>query len=182
MKLIGYGAAFALAISAVVSAQQPTYPSQDRPQTGMKDVTLTGCVVKGDGGYVLSNATRSPAGSPAGTSGTMPSQPGASSGAMKGQTYYSLGNDAQLAGHAGEVVEIVGVIEGDVPPEEIAIKPAPDGVNLELTVDGKKVAFLIPTASGAVGTSGSMTPADSKNVKVSNVDVKSVKTVADNCK
>jgi hypothetical protein len=202
MKLIGCGVAFALAISTVAIAQQGTAQSKAQKSGEGKQVNLTGCVVKGDNGYVLTRATNTGSGAmgsgatgsgAAGAGATGSGAMGAGSRGAGGHTYYALGNDAAVAQHAGERVEIVAEIASDVPPDQIAIRRVPEGMALEFGVGPEKIAVVVPdtpvgTSGAATGTSGStgtmkpMTDREKRDVHVKNVDVKSVKQVAGDCK
>ena len=57
MKQMGFAATIALGLTAVtLSAASQVAAAPARQAPGDKeDVTITGCVVKGDGGYVLTN-------------------------------------------------------------------------------------------------------------------------------
>ena len=54
MKLYGITAGLALTMSAALVAQAPVVP-QAAGEMVEREITLTGCVVKGDSGYVLAN-------------------------------------------------------------------------------------------------------------------------------
>jgi hypothetical protein len=118
---------------------------------------------------------------------------GAGSRGAGGHTYYALGNDAAVAQHAGERVEIVAEIAGDVPPDQIAIRRVPEGMALEFGAGPDRIAVVVPdtpvgtsgTATGTSGSTGTMKPMsdrEKRDVHVKNVDVKSVKQVAGDCK
>ncbi|OFW11358.1 MAG: hypothetical protein A3H96_18915 [Acidobacteria bacterium RIFCSPLOWO2_02_FULL_67_36] len=134
MKLIGYGAALALVISAAVSAQQAPTVSAFGDD---KDITLTGCVVKGDGGYVLANVTEPPnfgvMAQPAGTSGSVAAT---ASAAIAARTLYWLHDDKDLDEHAGQRVEVTGKFTGDVDKGEIAVEREGGLVEIEFKAEG----------------------------------------------
>src|SRR5262245_59150126 len=95
--------AMAMALHATSATSQsvataPPQPSKD----DKKDVTITGCVVKGDGGYVLTNVAQETAAA-AVAAGT-PSSPQPEGTIMPGRVLYWLEDDDELREHAGQKV------------------------------------------------------------------------------
>lgn len=183
MKLIGLGAALALGVSASLTAQQP---ASGHPAHEDQRVTLTGCVVKADDGYVLTNAVQLPA--TAGTAGAVepPVTQPARSAPPVGRVFYWLEEDDDLEGRAGHRVEISGEID-DIDPGTISVEREEGMIELEFKVDGdKKVTVKLPDtpAAGApVGTSGIVATDRERDydVKVKKIDVKSVRMIASTC-
>src|SRR5829696_2915617 len=104
MKRMSLVAAIALtagltAISATAQSVATATPQQDK-----KDVIITGCVVKGDGGYVLSDVL--PENSAAAAVAGTPSTPQPAGTVMPGRVLYWLHDDEDLADHAGQKVEV----------------------------------------------------------------------------
>lgn len=177
MQRISFSAVVAgfLAISAVVAAQQPPAGMQD---TGKKDVTITGCVVKGDGGYLLTNVAETPSfpEAPAPTTGVAPVMPSA------GSVVYWMSDEDKLKGHEGHRVQVSGELKGDVDKAEVEIQRKDGGIQVEAKADGKKVTALLPESSAAVGTAGAVGDKKTEiNYLVRKFDVDSVKMIAATC-
>jgi hypothetical protein len=163
-----------LVVSAVgVSAQQATTPVVPEGT----EMTLTGCVVKGDGGYVLSTGGQSLSvqtmGTTAGTKGT----PTAASitkasrdAAPAARIFYWLQNDDAIKDFAGQVVELKGKTTGDLSRGEVEVEIEQGMVELEFKVDGRQVVVKVPSAeanTAAAGTSGMVTSAPVGTTKTS---------------
>ena len=173
MKLIGMGAAMALAMSASLAAQQaPAHGDHDD-----KKVTLTGCVVKGNGGYMLTNT------SAAGMHASHGAHTTAASPEIAGRTFYYLDDDDDLEKHAGKRVEVEGELEGDVEKGTISVERENGMIELEFKVDGdKKVTVKVPELPAAVGTSGAVTDREQDHhFLVKKLEVEKVKVLADSC-
>ena len=100
MKQMGFltAAVFALAFSGVAGAQTATGATA-RPAGG-DDVTLTGCVVKGEGGYVLTNiATETATAAVTGTTAEMARKNRDAGIAGPAQVIYWLKDDEELEAH-----------------------------------------------------------------------------------
>ena len=201
MKQIRYicaAAALAFGLSTAVAAQQTAAVGAAPVPTGDdQEVTLTGCVIKGEGGYVLSTIgegiTVQSSRTTVGTSGTTTTTTTTTTPATPaipppGQRFiYWLDDDGEeLENHAGRRVEVIGEIEGDVEDGEIEIERADNMIELEIEAKGEKITVKLPdtppATDTAVGTSGRVTdePRDIP-FKVRKFDVKSVKVVAGSC-
>jgi hypothetical protein len=178
MKLFVSGAALAaLLVSGTLAAQTPVVP-QRAGDAAERVITLTGCVVKGDDGYVLSDATEQ---MPRGT--TTPAYERSAPDPLSSRLLYWLDDDDELEEHAGKRVEVSGKAKGRLEKGEIEVDRKDAGVELEFEADGKKVKVLVPNTDVAVGTDGALRNVrDEYNVVVLKVDVKSVKRVADACR
>ena len=173
MKLM-FGVALAATISAALAAQAPVVP-QSAGDAAQRHITLTGCVVKGDSGYVLADATEQVRSEGMGYDRTAPDP-------FRSRTLYWLNDDDDLKGHTGQLVEVSGKTKGRLQKGEIEVDRKKDGVELEFKADGKKVKVMVPDADVAVGTSGLVPNKDNDyNIVVLSVDVKSVKKIADTC-
>ncbi|MBI2222441.1 MAG: hypothetical protein HYU53_14695 [Acidobacteria bacterium] len=163
---------------------------------GDEDITVTGCLVAGNGdgkGFLLTNvlpasidmSTRAAQGQQ--TSGTSGTLPGAST-----VIYWldDLEDDDSLADYAGRRVEVRGEVEGDIDRGGMEIERDGDWVEIEITSDGRKVETRLPWASvmpndgKAVGTSGTLKEGQEieLNINVRKIDVKDVRVVAGSCR
>jgi hypothetical protein len=196
LRNIGAAGTLALALGSVVAAQSAAV-GVSPVRTDDKELTLIGCVVKGDGGYVLSGvgqgftieSTRTTVGTTGTTTTTTTTT--TSSGtpvipSAERRVIYWLDDDDDLEDHAGRRVEVRGKIEGDIDAGEIEIERENNMIELEIKAKGEKVTIKLPdtpaTNAAAVGTSGMVTdrPQDVPFV-VRKLDVKSVKRLADSC-
>ncbi|HJR59057.1 MAG TPA: hypothetical protein VJ813_06665 [Vicinamibacterales bacterium] len=190
-------AALALGLGSGVAAQQAAVGGQPVPTGDDKEVTLTGCVVKGDGGYVLSTVgegvTVQSSRTTVGTSGattttttttTTPATPVIP--APEQRFLYWLDDGDELEKHAGHRVEVTGEIEGEIERGEIEVERENNMIELEIKAKGEKITVKLPDTpaanNAAVGTSGIVTD-EPKDIpfKVRKFDVKSVKVVAGAC-
>lgn len=181
MKLMGIGTAAVLALAiAPLAAQQPR---TGHPHHEDQRVTLTGCVVKADDGYLLTNVAPPPdAARPVGTTGAADSAP-----AFTGRIFYWLEEDDDLEGHAGHRIEVIGEIE-DIDDGTVSIEREEGMIELEFKVEGdKKVTVKLPDTPEAAartpaGTRGAVTDRERDHeVKVKKVDVKSVRMISERC-
>ena len=185
MKQMGLvaAAAFALALSAVAAAMQTAAGSTARPAGG-DEVTLTGCVVKGEGGYVLTNIAEPAAtAAAAGTTAEMARKNREAGIAGPAQVIYWLKDDEELEAHAGHKVEVRGELEGDIEKGMISVEREQGMVELEFKVDDeKKITVKLPPGNAPVGTAGAV---GDKEVDVPyvvrKIDVESVKMIASVC-
>ena len=188
--LIGLGTAFALVFSAGIAAHQAGAAGQAQPAGGGDEVTLTGCVVKGDGGYVLTDvisAAPDPhaghpthTATPTGTSGV----PAEVARAIAARTLYWLEEDDEVEKFAGQRVEVKGNLEGDIDRGQISIEREQGMVELEFKVeDERKITVKLPNLPAAVGTTGEVTDREKDHdYIVRKLDVESVKMVAATCR
>src|SRR5688500_12298313 len=102
MKSMCFAALMTVGLSSQLIGQQPVAVSADKDDK----VTLVGCVIKGDGGYVRSNAGRWESPVPGAASATV-----ASASSVAGRTFYWLKDDEDLEKHAGRKVEVVGKLD-----------------------------------------------------------------------
>ncbi len=178
MKRISLAAtlAFACAITGLSASQQyPQAGPASGPSSGGDDhkVTLTGCVVKGDDGFLLTDAvaasttsTTTVAPTPGGVTATTTTTttPG------KTTMLYWLDGSDELNAHSGA---------------EIKVERENNAVKITAKSDDRKVSAMLPEVPAAVGTSGAMGDKDKKvemTYGVRKLDVKSVKVIAENCR
>jgi len=182
MKRMSLVAAIVLAsgLSAISATAQSVATAA--PQQEKKNVTITGCVVKGDGGYVLSDVSSENAAA-AVAAGT-PSTPQPAGTVMPGRVFYWLKDDADLAAHAGHKVEVTGELEGDIEKGNISAEREGGLVELEFKIEGdKKVTVKVPDVPPTVGTAGSVGDKEKDFAYVvRKIDVDSVKMISAACK
>ena len=185
MKLLGLGALL-LASAATLGAQTQTMAAPTVQDDN--EITLTGCVIKGDGGYVLNldqALTVQPA--PAGTTGTPTNPPvEMAKTIVPPRVLYWMKDDDDLEEHAGHRVEVKGKVEGDIDRGEIEAEIEEGLIELEFKVDGRKVTVKVPhaptsLAAAAVGTAGVEDKPKDIPFTVRKVDVKSVKMLSSTC-
>jgi hypothetical protein len=191
-------AALAAGLGTTAIAQQAAaVGATPVPAGDDKEVTITGCVVKGDDGYVLSTVgeavTVQTSRTTVGTSGTTttttttttPATPVIPPSSQR-YIYWLDDDDDLLEKHAGRRVEVRGEIEGDIERGEISVEREDNMIELEIKAKGEKITVKLPdtpaTNATAVGTSGMVTD-DEKDFpfKVRKFDVESVKVVEGNC-
>lgn len=176
MKDMACGALLALSLSGYLAAQQPApvHASND------DQVTLVGCVIKGDGGYVLANAAEPTWASPgAAASASAP----ASATTIAGRTFYWLDDDDKIDEHAGRRVEVIGKLEDEIDRGRISVERENGMIEIEFKADGeRKVTVKVPETPSAVGTAGAVADREADyRVVIRKIDVKSVKVVASTC-
>ena len=190
-------AALAMGLGTTAAAQQSAAVGTTPVPTG-DDVTITGCVVKGDDGYVLTAVgeavTVQSSRTAVGTSGTTtttttttttPATPVIPPSNQR-YIYWLDDDDDLLEEHAGRRVEVRGDIEGDIERGEISVEREENMIELEIKAKGETITVKLPdtraTNATAVGTSGMVTD-DEKDFpfKVRKFDVESVKVIEGNC-
>lgn len=173
MKNIGFAALIAVGLSAHLIGQQPVAVSANKDDK----VTLVGCVIKGDGGYVLSNADGWDSVSPGTSSSTV-----TSASNVAGRTFYWLKDDDDLEKHAGHKVEVVGKLDNEIDQGKIKVEREDGMAKIEFKADGEsKVTIKAPEALTSVGTSGKSDREKTTRVAIRKIDVKSVKVLASTC-
>ena len=174
MKSMGIAALIAVGLSAHLIGQQPVAVSADKDDK----VTLVGCVIKGDGGYVLSNADGWGASSSGAASTTV-----ASASSVGGRTFYWLKQDDDLEKHAGHKVEVVGKLDNEIDQAKIKVEREDGMARIEFEADGEpKVTIKAPESLATVGTSGAVKDREKTHrVSIRKIDVKSVKVLASTC-
>lgn len=197
LKNLCAAGALVLWLGGTVAAQQAAVGTTPVPTGDDKEVMITGCVIKGEDGYVLSMVgeavTVQTSRTTVGTSGTTTTTTTTTTPATPvvppaGQRYiYWLDDDDDLLEkHAGQRVEVRGEIEGDIERGEIEIERENNMIELEIRAKGEKITVKLPDTPAAnntaVGTSGMVTdePQDIP-FKVRKFDVESVKAIASSC-
>jgi|SRR5215203_67300 len=175
MKNIAIPALFALSLSAQLVAQDPVAVTA----TADDKVTLVGCVIKGDGGYVLSSNTDPSFSAATGSAANTVT----SASSVAGRTFYWLSDDDDLNDHAGRKVEVVGKLEKQIDKGKISVEQEGGMTEIEFKADGeRKVTIKVPNEPGMVGTSGAAGDHEKDHkVVIRKIDVKSVKVLASSC-
>jgi len=148
---------------------------------GLDDnVTLKGCLVKGDGdgsGYLLTNTPAEPDWQRSGDAKIQPSTVGTSGGFES--VFYWLDGDNDLAKNIGHQVEIKGDLKGDLKDGEIKLDRKDNWTEMTVKSDGRSMKANVPNAS--------MFPAPGENkdrkvhVLVRKVDVEHVNMISASC-
>jgi hypothetical protein len=163
-----------LALAVAVQVAYPTPGSADE-----KDVKLTGCLIKGEGGrgYLIINLPSEPAAASSTTASVTPSAIGTSGDFST--VFYWLDGDGDLKHHVGHRVEIEGRFEGDLKPGEIKLERRDNWTEVRVKSNGRSMkadvpnAFLVPAS-----------PSDKDrkmNALVRRVDVDHVKMLSAVC-
>ena len=165
--LVGALGASALSTSAVA-------------RTAADDITLTGCLVRGEGdgaGYLLSNAPGEPAWQRSADRRIEPSSVGTSGGFES--VFYWLDGDDDLRKHIGHTVEITGELDSDLHEGEIEVDRKKDWTELTVKADGRTMKAHVPhaSASAAPGRDGN----EKMTVLVRRVDVEQVEMLGATC-
>jgi len=114
---------------------------------GAEQVTLTGCLVRGEGDgdpYLLTNAPADPALTGAASAST-PS--GVGTVAEFRSIFYWLDGDDDLRNHVGHRVEIQGDLKGDVKDGEIKLDRKDNWTELSVKAEGRSMKARVPNPS-----------------------------------
>ena len=163
MKRLMYVAALAGVLSMSATAGRAATSGIDD-----KEVTVTGCVLKGDdGGFLLADLMMA----------------GAPSSVPQPRVLYLLKDDDDLEGHTGRRVEITGELEGELEKGKIEVERDGNVVKLEIKTDDRDLKVSLPEVPAAVGTAGDKND-DDKEIEyvVRKLDVESVKIVSSTCR
>ena len=175
-------AAFIVALGGTAPIAVPAGPADGK-------VTITGCVVKGNGdgdGFLLANAveqtTRTTSGPTA--SGAAVTSTTTTTEMKPTRILYWLDDDDDVVERLiGQQVEVMGEVEGDVEKGKIEIERENGMIELEIDADGRKANVKLPDVPSAVGTSGSVGDRETElRYVVRKLDVKSARAVAGSCR
>lgn len=148
--------------------------------TAADDITLAGCLVRGEGddaGYLLSNPPGEPAWQRAEDKRIEPNSVGTSGGFES--IFYWLDGDDELRKHVGHAVQITGELEGDMDDGQIEIDRKKDWTEMTVKAGGRTMKAQVPhaSASTARGRDGD----EKMTVLVRRVDVERVEMLAATC-
>lgn len=145
------------------------------------DITLTGCLVKGEGdreGYLLRNTSGDPAWQRSGDRQVAPNTVGTTGGFEA--IFYWLEDDSEMRKHVGHRVEVTGALEGDLEDGEIEMDRKDDWTEMTVKSDGRKMKAIVPNSSLLPGPDKDK--GDRKlRVLVRKVDVEKVKMLGPTC-
>jgi hypothetical protein len=177
------GISTALVLAALVSGASSTSAADE------KKVTITGCVVKGNGdgdGFLLANAveqTTRTTSTPSATGATLSSTTTTTELKPTRILYWLDDDDDVLDKLMGQQVEVVGEVEGDIERGEIDIERENGMIELEIKADGRKTTVKLPDVPSAVGTSGSVGDREKElDYIVRKLDVKSARGLSTACR
>lgn len=145
---------------------------------GADPVTLTGCLVKGEGrdGYLLINAPRGPVSAGPSPATAAPGTIGTTG--VVANIFYWLDHDDDLEAHIGHRVEVDGDLKGHLRDGEIKIDRKDRWTEVEVEADGRQMKARVPNDSVIAGPD-----ADRKlDVLVRRVDVSKVRMLDAACR
>jgi len=119
-----------------------------------KDITLTGCLIKGegDGGYLITNLPSEPSPLPPPGANVTTTAIGTAGFAT---VFYWLDGNGDLKHHVGHRVEIDGHLKGDLKDGEIKLERKDNWTELRVKSDGRSMkaevpnTYLVPAPSTA---------------------------------
>jgi hypothetical protein len=144
------------------------------------DVTLKGCLAKGEGdgaGYLLTNTMADPALRQSADAKIEPSSVG-TTGGFASVFYWLDGND-DLKKNIGHEVEITGELKGDLKEGEIKLDRKDTWTEMTVKADGRTMKANVPNAS--VFAAPGQDPDRKADVLVRKVDVEKVRMLAAGC-
>ncbi|MGE0449689.1 MAG: hypothetical protein AB7Q29_08900 [Vicinamibacterales bacterium] len=149
------------------------------PSAAADDITLSGCLVKGEGdreGYLLRNTSGDPAWEQSRDRKVAPNTVGATGDFQA--IFYWLEDDDELRDHVGHRIELTGEFEGDVKDGEIEMERKDEWTELTVKSDGRRMKAVVPNSSILAG------PGDDErkiHVLVRKVDVEKVRMLEPTC-
>jgi hypothetical protein len=168
-------ALFACAVAA------PAVVNVDARTLADDDVTLKGCLVKGEGdgsGYLLTNAPAMPTLQRSSADSKIEPTTVGTSGGFE-SVFYWLDGDNDLKKNIGHQVEVKGEVKGDIKDGEIKLDRKDNWTEMKIKSDGREMTAKVPNASLMPA------PHEDKDVKshvlVRKVDVSKVTMLAATC-
>ena len=167
------GRSLASVLAAALALGAVAYAAADD-----KTITLTGCVVKGDGdgaGYLMTNSPVEPSFRDATDHTALPGAVGTSGSVAN--IFYWLDGDRDLKKNVGHQVQIQGHVKGDVKDGEMKVDRKDNWTEMTVKSDGRTMKARVPNASIVPGKDE-----DHKmNVLVRKIDVDHVKMLSASC-
>jgi hypothetical protein len=144
--------------------------------TKSDEVTLSGCVVRGEDGFLLTNAAGEPSWHNADNQ-VVPGPVGTTGGLAT--IFYWLNDDADLKDHVGHRVEIKGELDGDLKEGEIELDRKNNWTEMTVKSDGRKMKARVPESAFRLAPA----PGHSEkgDVLVRKVDVDEVRMLSAAC-
>lgn len=165
----------ALSFSTVLAAQQPVAV----PADSNDEVRVVGCVVKGDGGSLLStDGIAAP-----GVTGGSAASTVTSATKVAGRVFFWLDDDDDIDEHAGRTVAVVGELEDDIDQGEISVEREDGLVEIEFKAEGeRKVTVKVPDNRFVGGRSEAVGDREKDyRVVIRKIDVESVEVLSSTC-
>lgn len=172
-RVLALALASSLAVAAAELGASPARSADD------KELTLSGCLVRGDGDgdpYLLTNAPAEPALGNSPSSAVNPTVLG--TGVEINTIFYWLEGHDDLKAHVGHRVEIVGELKGDLKDGEIKADRKDRWTELTVKADGRSMKARVPNTS-VIARPGDK---DRKaRISVRRIDVERVRMIAAAC-
>ncbi len=143
-------------------------------------VTLTGCLVRGEGdgaGYMLSNAPGEPAWQRSADQRIEPTSVGTSGGFES--IFYWLDGDDDLKKHVGHTVRITGEPDDELDDAQIEVNRKKEWTEVVVKSDGRTMKAQVPNAS--VSTAPGQDGDSKTRVLVRRVDVEKIEMLSATC-
>ena len=166
-------------VAALSVAMAATQAAGARTVVQDKEVELTGCVVRDEGGdgYLLTNMPTGVSVQRADATSVSPGPVGTSGNAAT--VFFWLDDDDDLEEHVGHKVTVRGELEGDVEDGEITIERKDNWTEMTIKSEGRDLKARVPQTLFVMPAAGSR---DEKlNVLVRKVDAEDVKMIAASC-
>jgi uncharacterized protein YdeI (BOF family) len=165
-------------VAAVAAALAITQVAQATAQDD-KDVQLTGCVVRDEGGdgFLLTNMPSGVAVARADATAVSPGPVGTSG--TSATVFFWLDDDDELEEHVGHKVTVRGELEGDVKDGEIQIERKESWTEMTIDSNGRDLKVRVPQTLFIMPAAG--TRDEKLNVLVRKVDAKEVRMIAASC-
>ncbi len=144
------------------------------------DVTLRGCLVKGEGdgaGYLLTNTVAAPGFARSGDSRIEPNAVGTTGGTAS--IFYWLDDDDGLKTNIGHEVEVTGDLEGDLEEGEITLDRKDRWTEMTVKSKGRTMKANVPNSS--IYPAPNQDTDQKARVIVRKVDVDDVKMLGASC-
>lgn len=146
-------------------------------QLGAEGIKLSGCLVQGNDGYLLTNTAGDPAWTKESDAKVAPSTVGTTG--KFATVFYWLDGNGDLKKHVGHHVEVEGDLKGSLKEGEIKSDRKDDWTELEVSSDGHKMKARVPNASIVAGPDGDKEK--KADILVRRVAVEHVKMLGASC-
>jgi hypothetical protein len=167
-----------LRMAAALSVAAMTCGGAQIGHAAADPVTLTGCLVRAEGGdgYLLINTPREPAAASVEPRATAPTTVGTAG--VFTNIFYWLNKDDDLLPHVGHQVEVLGDLKGELRDGQIKIDRKDLWTEIEVESDGRDMKARVPNASIVAAPDADRKMA----VMVRRVDVNKVRMVDAACR
>ena len=141
-------------------------------------IKLTGCLVRGEGGFILINSPFEPSFDSAKTSHIEPTAVGTSGNYA--DTFYWLDGDRGLGKNVGHQVEVVGYVR-NIKNGDLTVDRKDNWTEMTVKSDGRTMKARVPNSS-VVASGGSGHDEHKADVIVKRLDVDKVKMTSAGCR